>query len=77
MPIVDEIMLQIDVKGAEKDDTFKTGRYRGKGAQSFAPDTCRWHYRPEELGLDPVEPMGKEVLLFEFVDEDLKRQATE
>ncbi|KAB5572407.1 hypothetical protein GE09DRAFT_956103 [Coniochaeta sp. 2T2.1] len=75
---VDEVMLQIDVQGAEKEDTFKTGRFRGKSSQAFAPDASvggftgrqgLTHHPDEQLELS-----GKEVLYFEFVDEDLKRQ---
>ncbi|KAH8889794.1 P-loop containing nucleoside triphosphate hydrolase protein [Thozetella sp. PMI_491] len=74
---VDELMLQIDVKGAEKDDTFKTGRYRGKGSQAIAPDSSVGGITGLESlggGRDEIEPSGKEVLYFEFIDEDLKRQ---
>ncbi|OIW31752.1 P-loop containing nucleoside triphosphate hydrolase protein [Coniochaeta ligniaria NRRL 30616] len=74
---VDEVMLQIDVQGAEKEDTFKTGRFRGKGSQAFAPDASVGGFTGRE-GLtthpDDIELSGKEVLYFEFVDEDLKRQ---
>ena len=72
---VDEVMLQIDVKGAEKGDTFKSGRFKGKSSQSFAPDASVGGITGlETLGGGEVEPMGKEVLFFEFVDQDLKRQ---
>ncbi|KAK3688154.1 P-loop containing nucleoside triphosphate hydrolase protein [Podospora appendiculata] len=75
---VDELMLQIDVKGAEKDDTFQTGgRYRGgsRSSQSFAPDASVGGLTGlEQLGGGPPPPPGREVLYFEFVDEDLKRQ---
>ncbi|KAK3318337.1 P-loop containing nucleoside triphosphate hydrolase protein [Apodospora peruviana] len=70
---VDELMLQIDIKGAEKDDTFQTGRYGSKTSQAFAPDASVGGV----TGLDELEGggSGKEVLYFEFVDGDLKRQA--
>jgi DEAD/DEAH box helicase domain-containing protein len=75
---VDEYMLQIDVRGAERHDTFQTGRYRGKSSQSFAPDASVGGITGMEgLGQSPFkagESPGKEVLYFEFVDEDLKRQ---
>lgn len=67
---VDETMLQLDAKGAERDDTFQTRAFRG---QSFAPDASVGGVTGlEELG--GGEEGGKEVLYFEFVDEDLKRQ---
>lgn len=77
---VDEVMLQIDIQGAERDDTFKTaGRVRGRGSQGFAPDSSVGGITGrEELGAaghpDDIAPSGKEVLYFEFVDGDLKRQ---
>ncbi|KAK7743103.1 ATP-dependent 3'-5' DNA helicase [Cytospora paraplurivora] len=80
---VDEVMLQIDAKGAERSDAFVTGgRGRGFRAQGFAPDASVG-------GITGTEPLGarghpdddhggvvggKEVLYFEFVDGDLKRQ---
>ncbi|KUI56859.1 Putative ATP-dependent helicase HRQ1 [Cytospora mali] len=76
---VDEVMLQIDAKGAERNDTFRTGRRGVFGDQGFAPDAsvggitgteglgARGHPDDEVVG-------GKEVLYFEFVDGDLKRQ---
>lgn len=81
---VDELMLQLDARGAEKDDTFKTGRYTGKSSQSFAPDASVGGMTgmeglgdadPNQLEEDEHEPHpGREVLYFEFIDEDLKRQ---
>jgi len=76
---VDELMLQIDAKGAEKDDTFQTGRSRGGLSQSFAPDASVGGVTGlEGLGPERNDDLkggsGKEVLYFEFVDEDLKRQ---
>ncbi|KAK1999006.1 DEAD/DEAH box helicase [Colletotrichum falcatum] len=72
---VDEIMLQTDVRGAERDVVFKKGR--DFLSQAPAPDASvggisgldKLDHRPD----DPVEG-GKEVLYFEFVDGDLKRQ---
>ncbi|KAK6214063.1 ATP-dependent 3'-5' DNA helicase [Pestalotiopsis sp. IQ-011] len=75
---VDEFMLQTDIKGAERDATFKSGRSKDMRSQGPAPDasvggltgmddfTIR---HPDE---DPIS--GKEVLYFEFIDGDLKRQ---
>ncbi|CCF33550.1 DEAD/DEAH box helicase [Colletotrichum higginsianum] len=72
---VDEIMLQTEVRGAERDVVFKKGR--DFLSQAPAPDASvggisgldRLDHHPD----DPVEG-GKEVLYFEFVDGDLKRQ---
>ncbi|TPX06986.1 uncharacterized protein E0L32_011131 [Thyridium curvatum] len=77
---VDEAMLQIDVKGAERDVTFKTGsRVKDFRTQGFAPDASVGGLTgTEELGArhpdELPEPGVKEVLYFEFVDGDLKRQ---
>ncbi|EGO59189.1 hypothetical protein NEUTE1DRAFT_145256 [Neurospora tetrasperma FGSC 2508] len=81
---VDELMLQLDVRGAEKDETFKTGRYAGKSSQSFVPDASVGGMTgleglgdagPDHTGEDEQESKsGREVLYFEFIDEDLKRQ---
>ena len=74
---VDELMLQIDIKGAEKDDTFKTGKVRGKRSQAFAPDASVGGLTGlEGLGTTPADEAvsGQDVLYFEFVGEDLKRQ---
>ncbi|KAM7195630.1 P-loop containing nucleoside triphosphate hydrolase protein [Naviculisporaceae sp. PSN 640] len=74
---VDETMLQIDVLGAEKDDTFRTGRFKSGGAQSLAPDISVGGV----TGLDGLggkaEVIGQEVLFFEYIDEDLKRQVAD
>lgn len=75
---VDEIMLQIDIKGAERDKNFLTGRGgRGLKNQALAPDASVGGITGlESLGQgtsDDVLP-GKEVLYFEFIDGDLKRQ---
>lgn len=75
---VDEVMLQIDIKGAERDSTFKTGSPRDLRTQGPAPDASVGGF----TGMDDISsrhpddvPLsGKEVLYFEFVDGDLKRQ---
>jgi len=72
---VDEIMLQTEVRGAERDVVFKKGR--DFLSQAPAPDASvggisgldKLDHHPD----DPVEG-GREVLYFEFVDGDLKRQ---
>ncbi|PSR81978.1 P-loop containing nucleoside triphosphate hydrolase protein [Coniella lustricola] len=89
---VDEVMLQIDVKGAERDSSFLTGRGgRGFKNQGLAPDASVGGITGlESLGAqgcrrddghegvrgqeDLLTAGGKEVLYFEFVDGDLKRQ---
>ncbi|KAI0175804.1 P-loop containing nucleoside triphosphate hydrolase protein [Hypoxylon sp. FL1284] len=74
---VDEVMLQTDIKGAERDTTFKSGRSRDITVQGPAPDASVGGFTGlDELGTRHPDllPSGKEVLYFEFVDEDLKRQ---
>lgn len=73
---VDELMLQLDARGAERDDTFKSS----KSAWSQAPahdasvggftgsESLDVHHERENAG------SGVEVLYFEFIDGDLKRQ---
>lgn len=73
---VDEIMLQLDVKGTERDEVFRTGNsFR---SQAPAHDASVGGY----TGMDSLdkqrdrdlEPTGREVLFLEFIDGDLKRQ---
>lgn len=80
---IDEIMLQIDIKGAERDNSFLTGRGgRGLKNQGLAPDASVGGITgTENLGArghpdddNAVPTAGREVLYFEFVDGDLKRQ---
>ncbi|KAI1499353.1 hypothetical protein F5X99DRAFT_286507 [Biscogniauxia marginata] len=75
---VDEMMLQTDIKGAERDTAFKSGRSRDITVQGPAPDASVGGLTGmDELGShhpDDVPPGGREVLFFEFVDGDLKRQ---
>lgn len=73
---VDELMLQIDVKGAERDATFLTGKGgRGIKNQGLAPDASVGGITGlDALGHTDDVVTGKEVLYFEFVDGDLKRQ---
>ncbi|PQE29182.1 DEAD DEAH box helicase protein [Rutstroemia sp. NJR-2017a BBW] len=73
---VDEAMLQLDVRGTERDETFKSGRATSWHAAGPAPDASTGGITGgEELryGIGAVGE-GKEVLLFEFIDGDLKRQ---
>ncbi|KAA8573290.1 hypothetical protein EYC84_003778 [Monilinia fructicola] len=70
---VDEAMLQLDVRGAERDETFKGGRAKNWHAAGPAPDASVGGLTGGE-GLGFEEGGRKEVLLFEFIDGDLKRQ---
>ncbi|KAI0447369.1 hypothetical protein F4803DRAFT_320679 [Xylaria telfairii] len=75
---VDEVMLQTDIKGAERDMTFKSGRSKNITVQGPAPDASVGGLTGmDHLGSrhpDHQLPSGREVLFFEFVDGDLKRQ---
>jgi DEAD/DEAH box helicase domain-containing protein len=73
---VDEAMLQLDVRGTERDETFKSGRATSWHAAGPAPDASTGGITGgEELGYGiGAVGEGKEVLLFEFIDGDLKRQ---
>ncbi|OTB06312.1 hypothetical protein M426DRAFT_55551 [Hypoxylon sp. CI-4A] len=75
---VDEVMLQTDIKGAERDSAFKSGGSRNITVQGPAPDASVGGFTGmDELGSrhpDDLPPSGKEVLYFEFIDGDLKRQ---
>ncbi|WAO95073.1 Hypothetical protein NCS54_01268200 [Fusarium falciforme] len=73
---VDEIMLQLDIKGSERDDVFRNGR--SSRSQAPAHDASVGGYSGME-SLDKqhdreLEPTGREVLFLEFLDGDLKRQ---
>lgn len=75
---VDEVMLQTDIKGAERDMTFKSGRSKHITVQGPAPDASVGGL----TGMDDLASRhpddqlssGREVLFFEFVDGDLKRE---
>ncbi|TDZ99853.1 ATP-dependent helicase HRQ1 [Colletotrichum sidae] len=72
---VDEIALQTDVRRAERDVTFKIGP--GFLSQAPAPDASIGGVSGlETLDHHPDDPStgSKEVLFFEFIDGDLKRQ---
>ncbi|KAK0102191.1 hypothetical protein ONS95_001013 [Cadophora gregata] len=73
---VDEAMLQVDVRGSERDDTFKGGRAKTWHTAGPAPDASVGGITGDEgLGYgECATGDGKEVLFFEFVDGDLKRQ---
>lgn len=73
---VDELMLQLEVRGSERDDMFKSSRaFRSQAPTHDASvggvtgnETLDDH-RSREAGRT-----GREVLYFEFIDGDLKRQ---
>ncbi|RYP76093.1 hypothetical protein DL771_001917 [Monosporascus sp. 5C6A] len=75
---VDELMLQTDIKGAERDSTFKTGKAKDIFVQGPAPDASVGGLTGMDvLGSrhpDDLPSGGREVLFFEFTDGDLKRQ---
>ncbi|KAI0974658.1 hypothetical protein F4678DRAFT_423491 [Xylaria arbuscula] len=75
---VDEVMLQTDIKGAERDMTFKSSHSKHITVPGPAPDASVGGLTGmDDLGHrhpDTVPPSGHEVLFFEFVDGDLKRQ---
>ncbi|RYP54292.1 hypothetical protein DL768_000866 [Monosporascus sp. mg162] len=74
---VDELMLQTDIKGAERNSTFKTGKAKDIFVQGPAPDASVGGLTGiEVLGSrhpDDQPSGGQEVLFFEFIDGDLKR----
>lgn len=76
---VDEAMLQVDVRGSERDETFKGGRAKSWHAAGPAPDASVGGVTGlEGLGGQPDVPgIGREVLFFEFIDGDLKRQVAD
>ena len=73
---VDEVMLQLDIRGAERDDVFKSGK--SSRAHGPAADASVGGYTGMETLDDhhnrELAPSGREVLFFEFIDGDLKRQ---
>lgn len=73
---VDEAMLQVDVRGSERDDTFKSGWPKRWQAAGPAPDASVGGVTGSEgLGHEGgATGDGKEVLFFEFIDGDLKRE---
>jgi DEAD/DEAH box helicase domain-containing protein len=73
---VDEAMLQVDVRGSERDDTFKSGPAKSWHTPSPAPDVSVGGITGDEgLGHQGgATGEGKQVLFFEFIDGDLKRE---
>lgn len=73
---VDEAMLQVDIRGAEKDDFFKGVKGKKSHPMVPTPDASVGGITGlEKFGSGGGEPSAeKEVLLFEFVDGDLARQ---
>lgn len=73
---VDEIMLQLDVKGSERDDTFrgsKSMRSQAPAHDASVGGLTGTESLHEQHAHDS-EPTGREILYFEFIDGDLKRQ---
>lgn len=73
---VDEAMLQVDVQGSERDDTFRSGKPKDWLAPAPPSDASVGGVTGNEgLGFgDRATGDGKEVLYIEFIDGDLKRQ---
>ena len=73
---VDEAMLQVDVRGSERDDTFKPAWSKRWQAASPAPDASVGGITGNEgLGYEGgATGDAKKVLFFEFIDGDLKRE---
>ncbi|GJN67193.1 DEAD/DEAH box helicase [Purpureocillium lilacinum] len=73
---VDELMLQLDVKGSERDDTFKPSKSGRSQAPAHDASVGGWTGSEslEEHHKRSSAPGGREVLFFEFIDGDLKRQ---
>lgn len=73
---VDELMLQLDIKGSEKDDAFKPPKSGRSQAPAHDASVGSWtgsesldaHHRHGDAS------SGKQVLFLEFIDGDLKRQ---
>lgn len=73
---VDELMLQLDVKGAERDDTFKSSNSLRAQVPAHDASVGGWtgNESLEEYHRRQSGTSGNEVLFFEFIDGDLKRQ---
>ncbi|KAG6041244.1 hypothetical protein E4U41_005371 [Claviceps citrina] len=73
---VDELMLQLNNRGSERDDTFESSRPFRSQAPSHDASVGGWTGN-ENLDDDRRHETGKkgrEVLFFEYIDGDLKRQ---
>lgn len=69
---VDKVTLELDIKASEKkDDSFKL--FHNKKLQTIAPDATVGGWTGRE-SLGNTDPDEYEVLFFEFIDGDLKRQ---
>lgn len=73
---VDELMLQLDIKGAERDDAFKPSKSARSQAPAHDASVGGWtgNESIDEYHQHGSAPGGREVLFFEFIDGDLKRQ---
>ncbi|PHH71216.1 hypothetical protein CDD82_6676 [Ophiocordyceps australis] len=77
---VDELMLQLDVRGSERDDTFRTSG--SASSQARTHDSSVGGFTGDESfdcnkATDARALSDRQVLFFEFVDNDLKRQVTD
>ena len=76
---VDELMLELDIKASERDDTFKSGKSARSQAPAHDASVGGW------TGTESLEVYhdrqtlnaNREVLYFEFIDGDLKRQVSD
>lgn len=72
---VDELMLELEGRGAEKDESFRTGSSSRGQARPHDASVGGWTGRESlEDACRENGASGREVLYFEFVDGDLKRQ---
>ncbi|XP_044721987.1 DEAD/DEAH box helicase domain-containing protein [Hirsutella rhossiliensis] len=68
---VDELTLQLDIRSSERDDMFKASGSSRSQAPPHDASVGGWSGRET---LDEAAPATTKVLVFEFVDGDLKRQ---
>ncbi|KAK2589663.1 ATP-dependent 3'-5' DNA helicase [Conoideocrella luteorostrata] len=73
---VDTLMLQLDAKGSERDDTFKSSNSSRSQAPAHDASVGGWtgHESLDEHQNRELGSGVREVLFFEFVDGDLKRK---
>lgn len=71
---VEESLLEIDVRGTERDDNFRGGRAAKTWFDAEPPPDASVGGLTGTKGLGHGDGGGKEVLFFEYIDGDLKRQ---
>ncbi|CAG9938492.1 unnamed protein product [Clonostachys rosea f. rosea IK726] len=73
---VDELMLELDVKGSERDDAFKSSKSTRTQVPAHDSSVGGWSGKEtlDTYHERQIAPSGKEVLFFEFIDGELKRQ---